>query len=59
MSDTIKISVWIKTDKVGSECGDTFEIDRAEWEGMDERAREGMAADTAFEMIEWGFKVAE
>jgi len=55
MSDTIKIEYSIRTSKQGSECGDIVEMDRAEWDAMNENEREEIMRDAAFNHVEWCF----
>ena len=59
MSDTVKIRCYIHTNKVGSECTDIVEIDREEWEDMDEGERDEYLQECAFQMMEWGYEEVE
>lgn len=56
MSDTIKIRVWVSTNKVGSMCEDFLEVDRAEWEAMSETEKDEMAMDVRNNMTEWSYE---
>lgn len=55
-TDTIQITVWVQTDKVGSDCESTVEFPREDWESMtdDERAEE--LQETMWNMCEWGWR---
>lgn len=53
----MKIKVYIKTNRYGSTCEETLEIDDAEWDEMTDEGREAVARDAAFEMMEWGYEV--
>ena len=59
----MKIRVYVKTDKGGSECEDTFEIDESELEGMTEEERdrhiEESARDVVWNMAEWGWEIED
>jgi hypothetical protein len=44
MSDTVKVRVFISTNKVGSKCEEVLEFDREEWESMTEPRRKTFAA---------------
>ncbi|VVE34002.1 DUF7167 family protein [Pandoraea commovens] len=55
----MKIEVWIRTNKIGSNCDASFEIDDAEWESMTEEEREDMCKDAAFSYLEWGWEAEE
>jgi len=55
----MKFRVYARTNKVGSECEDEFEVDDSELEGMTdaeiEAHVESIAQDVAFNSIDWGF----
>lgn len=53
MSDTVKIKVSVRTDKVGSKCTDTFEVERDEWDSMSDADKEAICRDVAFNYFEW------
>ena len=59
MSDTIKIKVFVRTNKVGSKCEDYIEIDREEWEAMSDNEKDDCCQDVAFAMFEWGWHEVE
>jgi hypothetical protein len=59
MSDLITINVWVKTDYVGSEDEATFEIEREDWEALDERGKEEACLDVVLFMVDWGYKVED
>ena len=46
------IKIWIKTDKVGSICEDSFEVD----DDCSPEEIEEFAREQAFQMMEWGFE---
>lgn len=54
---TLKIKVFIRTDKVGSKCEDSFTIDNDEWQQMGEEEQQKMCREVAFNMGEWGYDV--
>lgn len=56
MADTVKVTVFIRTNNVGSMCEDVIEFDRDEWESMTEEEREEVCRNTAFNMGEWGWR---
>ena len=56
MSETVKIRVYISTNKVGSMCDDIVEFPKDEWEVMSEEERENVLQDTAFNYMEWGWE---
>lgn len=50
-----KLTVYVATNKVGSRCSTTFEIEGTETEeDIEELAQEMM-----YEMIDWGFDVSD
>jgi hypothetical protein len=53
------MTVTVSTNKVGSECENTFEFDPAEYTkadgSLDHEALEEIARDMMFEMIEWNW----
>ena len=55
MSGTVTIHYWIRTDKQGSECADTLEMDKAEWESMTEQEQEEYMREVAFDSMEWNY----
>jgi len=55
-SDTVTIRVKISTQKVGSECSDEIEFERATWDAMTEAEKEDACRDVAFSMMEWHWK---
>lgn len=59
MSETIKIEVFIRTDKISSECTDEIEFDREEWESMTDAEKTEVCRDVAFNMGEWGWREQE
>ena len=56
MNETVKIRVWISTNKIGSECSDVVEFGREEWEAMSDSDKEDLLRDTAFNYMEWGWE---
>jgi hypothetical protein len=55
MTDPIKITVYVETNKVGSRCEDEIEFDCDEWESMTEAEQDEACRDAAFNMLEWGW----
>jgi len=55
MNDTVKITVWVATNKVGSKCELELEVDRDGWESMTEDERDDAAREAVWEMAEWGW----
>lgn len=59
----MKVHFWINTDKTGSKCSGTFDIDDAALEGLSDTERaeliEEAARDTAFNYIDWGYEITE
>jgi len=51
----MRISVSIRTNKVGSECVDEFDIDA----NTPEHEIEECAREAAFQMIEWDYEAVE
>ena len=58
MSDTVKVRVYISTNKVGSECSDIVEFEREDWEAMSDQDKEDALQDMAFSYMEWGWEEA-
>jgi len=56
MSNNVKILVSVRTDKVGSECQDTVEFERADWEVMSQEEREDALREVVWNMAEWNWK---
>jgi hypothetical protein len=56
MSDTVKVRVYISTNKVGSECSDVVEFEREDWNSMSDQDKEDALQDTAFSYMEWGWE---
>ena len=59
MSDVVKISVRVRTDKIGSECEEVVEFDRENWEAMSEEEREAELQETVWNMAEWNWSELE
>lgn len=57
--DTVTIRCWIRTDKVGSRCEESFDVPRDEWDAMSDKEKEEDAMQVAFNMGEWGYEVIE
>lgn len=55
MSDVITVTVYVRTDKIGSRCTREIEFDAEEWADMSESEKDEVCRETMFEMIEWGF----
>lgn len=53
---TIKIKVWVSTNKVGSLCEDTIEIDREEWQSMSDEEQADMCSRIVWKMAGWGWE---
>ena len=49
------IKFWIQTDRQGSLCEDSFQIDDEEWGNLSEEEKEEMCRDAAFNYLEWGW----
>lgn len=58
-SDIVKVSWYIATNKVGSECRGVAEFDREEWESMSDSEKEEVVQEVAFEWMEWSWEVVE
>lgn len=57
MSDTVKIEITIRTDKVGSEVTRIVEFDREDWDEMDGWVKDKvLLEDEVNPMIEWSWK---
>jgi len=54
--DTVKVRVSARTNKVGSECVDEVEFDRAVWESMSDEEKDEECMSIAFNSIEWGWE---
>lgn len=52
----MNITVWAKTNKVGSESETSFEIDKEEWDNMSEEDREDLCREHLENIIEWGWE---
>lgn len=56
----MKLRVYASTNKVGSRCETTVEIDDEELEGMDANERnaylEEMAKDALWQLVEWSWE---
>jgi hypothetical protein len=57
MSETITVRVYVRTNKIGSECDTELEFDRDEWEAMSEQEREDACRDAVWNMAEWNYEV--
>ncbi|WP_157895528.1 hypothetical protein [Rhizobium sp. LCM 4573] len=55
MSDTVRIKVWVRTDRVGSECSEVVEFDKKEWDSASDDEKESALRDTVWNMAEWGW----
>jgi hypothetical protein len=55
-NNTVKIRVYISTNKVGSECSDIVEFERDAWEAMSDEQKEDALQDAAFNYLEWGWE---
>lgn len=59
MSDTVKIRVWLRTDKVGSKCEEIVEFEGDDWESLSDHERDEECREIAFGMGEWGYEEVE
>lgn len=59
MRETVKVKVFLRTNKVGSKCEETLEFFCEEWEQMTDDEKEAACLDAAFNMGEWGWEVEE
>ncbi len=59
MTETINITIWIKTDRVGSTEEMTMEVAVEDWVEMSETEQQDMCRDEAFNMAEWGYDIEE
>lgn len=59
----MKITVSVKTDKIGSECKREIEIERGDYldenGNIDHAALEDIAKEWLFDMIEWDYEIVE
>ena len=53
MSDKINIEVWIRTNKVGSDCYQTIDFNKEEWEEMSDEEKDEICKEVTFEYLEW------
>jgi len=58
-NDTIKIMVWVCTNKIGSRSERIIEFDKDEWERIGELGRDEACSETMHEMIEWNYEVKD
>jgi len=56
MSDIVKVRLFVRTDKVGSECYDTLEFEKEEWDSMDDKERQKLLFEMIWDMAEWGWE---
>lgn len=54
-NEKITIEVRVKTDAVGSECVDTFEFTRAEWNALEDVEKEAICRDVKGNMSDWSW----
>ena len=54
----MRVRVFVRTNKVGSECSDEIEIEDDEWRTMSETDREDYLRDVVWNMAEWGYEEA-
>lgn len=56
-SATIKIRLYARTDRVGSQTERIVEVDKEEWEGMDGQERDKYMLDEFWNrsLVEWGY----
>jgi predicted DNA binding CopG/RHH family protein len=59
MTDMVKITYFIATDKAGSRCSGVEEFDRDEWEAMTDAEQEAAMREVAFEHLDWSYKEAD
>ena len=61
MSDTVKVTIYVSTDKVGSRVEKTIEFDAEEWLDMDFKERDEVCHECLFDecMIDWGWEEGE
>lgn len=52
----MRVKYWIQTDKVGSKCSDTVEVDEEEWQSMTGAERDEYMRVIAFNYLDWGFE---
>lgn len=55
----MKIRVWVKTNKIGSESSTTFEIDPDEWREMTDPQRDEMARQALQNIYEWNYEAED
>lgn len=58
MSNTVKIEIGVRTDKLGSKVTEIIQYDKEDWEEMDCAERNQSLFDDmiALEMIEWDWR---
>jgi hypothetical protein len=54
-----KFRVWVSTDKVGSKCEDTIEIDDEDLATMSENDIDNQMFDHVLQMISWDYRPAD
>ncbi|ARM86176.1 DUF7167 family protein [Marinobacter salarius] len=55
MPDTIKVSYYVETDKIGSRCDGIVEFDQNHWNSMTAEEKETEMKEEAFNYVDWGF----
>lgn len=53
--ENVTIEVRVQTNAVGSECVDTFEFTRAEWEALSSDEKEAICNEVKADMTHWSW----
>jgi hypothetical protein len=58
-SDYVEVEVWCSIGLIGCEIRETIEVERLEWEAMNDDQKEHYCREVAFESFEWGWEKKE
>ena len=52
----MQIEYWVSTNKVGSKCLETLEVDAQEWASISEEEKDKIIFDQVLEGVDWGYQ---
>jgi hypothetical protein len=57
-NETVKIKISVRTQKVGSECSETIEFEREDWDQMSEKTKDETLRDCLWDsgMVDWDWE---
>lgn len=60
-AETIYVTLWARTDKVGSKCSHKIKVDRADWDAMSTTERDEYMMEEFWNsgIVDWGYQAED